>query len=157
MTYEFTNKVIPLDFFKLSMSRTYRSLVGVCNIVFTAAMIAVTIHFWDKMGDVLQVILLLVCLIFPVFQPMLVYLRSRTQAALIPRDLKLMFDDYGLHVSVGDKKQDIGWKHLALAQERGMLFVNSDARHGYVITNRMLKGKREEFVSFMEGHLKKYS
>lgn len=157
MTYTFTNKVTPLDFFRLSMSRTYRSLVGVCNIVYTVAIIAVTIHFWEQANDIIQVVLLFACMVFIVFQPFGVMVKAKAQAAFIPAGLKLEFDDYGLHVSLGDQKEDLGWKRIRLVEERGMLFINSDAKHGYVITNKMLDGRRAEFVEFFKSHIEKYS
>jgi hypothetical protein len=39
MTYQFKSEVTAGDFWKLTMSRTYRSVAGVCNMVFTVAMI----------------------------------------------------------------------------------------------------------------------
>ncbi len=157
MTYKFVNQVTPLDFFRLSMSRTYRSLVGVCNIVYTVAIFAVTIHFWEAANDIVQVLLIFACMVFIFFQPFGVMMKAKAQAGMIPRDLELLFDDYGLHVSLGDQKEDLGWKRIRLVEERGMLFINSDAKHGYVITNKMLDGRRVEFVEFFKSHIEKYS
>ncbi len=65
----------------------------------------------------------------------------------MPKDVKLSFDDAGLHVTVG-KKESIGWKKLRVANEPGMMIVFSDARHGYMLTNRILGAQKEPFFAF---------
>ena len=73
MRYQYQSKVRAADFWALSMYRTYHSLVGVCNIVFGIAMILLTVRFWNQVGDVMQAVLFLACLLIPVIQPLGVY------------------------------------------------------------------------------------
>jgi len=156
MEYQFVNDARPGDFWLLAMSRTYRSLAGVCNIVFTVAIIAETIHFWESVNDILQVLLLLACMIFTVFQPFFVYMNSKTQAALIPRGMKLLFNDRGLTVTVGDRSEDIPWKKITgLIIERRLVFIKSDNKHGYVLTNRMLGKDKASFIEFASNKINK--
>ena len=151
MEFRFKNDVKPMDFFLLSMSRTYRSMVGVCNIVFTVAVIAATFQLMGKIHDLLEVFLLFGCFLFTVIQPTLVYLRSKAQVAGIPKEMELLFDEKGLHVTVGEKKETIPWKKIrSMAEEWNMVMISSDARHGYILTNRMLGTQKAEFIKFVE-------
>ena len=68
----------------------------------------------------------------------------------MPKDVKLSFDDAGLHVTVGKEKESIGWKKLRVANEPGMMIVFSDARHGYMLTNRILGAQKEPFFCICE-------
>ena len=110
MTYQFKSEVTAGDFWKLTMSRTYRSVAGVCNMVFTVAMILFTAKFFRTSGDLMQMLMLFGCLLFPVIQPIAIYLKAKGQAKTMPKDVKLSFDDAGLHVTVGKEKESIGWK-----------------------------------------------
>ena len=151
MEFRFKNDVKPMDFFLLSMSRTYRSMVGVCNIVFTVAVIAATFKLMGQIHDLLEVFLLFGCFLFTVIQPSIVYLRSKMQVAGIPKDMELLFDEKGLHVSVGEQKESIPWKKIRnVIKEKNMVMISSDARHGYILTNRMLGKQKEEFLKFVE-------
>ena len=82
----------------------------------------------------MQMLMLFGCLLFPVIQPIAIYLKAKGQAKTMPKDVKLSFDDAGLHVTVGKEKESIGWKKLRVANEPGMMIVFSDARHGYMLT-----------------------
>lgn len=153
MTYEFKCEVTALDFWKLTMQQTYRSMAGICNLIFTVAMILLTTKFWQQSGDMVQVILLFACLLFPVFQPIAVYLKAKGQAKTMPKDVTLNFDDKGLHVTVGEEKEDISWKKLRVKKQSGMLIVFSDPRHGYMLTNRVLAEKKDSFFAFAESKI----
>ena len=76
------------------------------------------------------------------------YLKAKGQAKTMPKDVELSFDDAGLHVTVGKEKESIGWKKLRVANEPGMMIVFSDARHGYMLTNRILGAQKEPFFAF---------
>ena len=95
MTYQFKSEVTAGDFWKLTMSRTYRSVAGVCNMVFTVAMILFTAKFFRTSGDLMQMLMLFGCLLFPVIQPIAIYLKAKGQAKTMPKDVELSFDDAG--------------------------------------------------------------
>lgn len=155
MEFRFKNDTKPIDFWLLSMSHTYHSVVGVCNIVFTGAVIAATFKLWGRIHDLLEVLLLLGCFLFTVIQPTLVYLRAKVQVAGIPKDMELLFDEKGLQVTVGAQRESIPWKKIkGITKERNMLIVRSDERHGYILTNRALGDKREAFLDFLKQKMK---
>ena len=65
MEYQYKCRITAWDFFRLTMRQTYRSMAGMCNLVFTVAMILLTAKFWIQSGEVLQVVMVLGCLLFP--------------------------------------------------------------------------------------------
>lgn len=156
MKYRFENQVGAWDFWLLSMHHTYHSTVGIVNIVFTVAMIALTYRFGGQVHDMLELLMFLGCILFPILQPLAVMFRSRTQAMMIPRDMELEFTDKGLHVEVGVQTEDIPWRKIVSAtKEYNMVVVRSDAQHGYIITNRMLGKQKNEFWTFVQSKIQK--
>ena len=69
MEYQYKCRITAWDFFRLTMRQTYRSMAGMCNLVFTVAMIVLAAKFWSQSGEILQVLMLIGCLLFPVIQP----------------------------------------------------------------------------------------
>lgn len=153
MTYQFKSEVTALDFWKLTMRQTYRSMAGLCNLIFTVAMILLAVKFWNQSNDIVQVLLLFACLLFPVVQPIAVYLKAKGQARALPKDMELKFDDAGLHVAIGTQHEDIRWNKIRVAKQPNMIIVFSDARHGYMLTNRVLGKEKEEFFAFAESKI----
>ena len=91
MKYQFRNEVTAMDFWRLVMRRTYRSTAGVCNLVFTAAMFVLVFRFWNTASDFYKGLMLFGCLLFPVIQPLVIYGKSRKQAAALPGCVPLSY------------------------------------------------------------------
>ena len=119
MNYSYESNIRPIDFWKLSMYRTYHSLVGVCNLIFGAAMIGLTVRFWDTANDVVQAVLFLACLLIPVIQPLGVYLKAKVQVSLIPQGAELSFAEDGIHVSLSGKRELIRWHRVRQVVKTG--------------------------------------
>ncbi len=132
------------------MRRTYRSTAGVCNLVFTAAMFVLVFRFWNTASDFYKGLMLFGCLLFPVIQPLVIYGKSRTQAAALPKGMELLFDEAGLHVKTQDAASDIPWSRIRnVVREAHMIVVFSDRVHGYLLTDRMLGERKQEFYEYV--------
>ena len=154
MSYQYRCAIKPMDFWALSMRRTYSSLVGVCNIVFAVAMILLTVRFWNQSGDVVQALLFLACLIIPVIQPLCVYMKAKAQVSVIPQGTELAFGEDGIHVTLGSERQFIQWNKVKGARkEPGMVIVYTDASHGYMLTNRVMGNEKEDFYNYVKAHI----
>ena len=49
--------------------------------------------------------------------------------------------------------ENIGWNKLRVAKQPGMMIVFSDARHGYMLTNRVLGTQKDAFYAFAEARI----
>jgi hypothetical protein len=150
MEYSFSSDIKASDLWKISMSRTYRSVAGVVNIVFTVAMLLMTVHFWGTANSFVRAILLLACMIFPVIQPLAVFGRSAKQVEALPKGVNLLFNDRGVHVTCGDKDEQLPWKKIIkVLKQKDMIVLMSDGTHGYMLMNRILGDKKEEFYQYL--------
>lgn len=156
MNYHFEVKVTPFDFFKMSMKKTYTSPIGICNIVFTIAAFLLTAKFYSSVNDVFQLILVLMCLVFTVFQPLGVYIKAKSQVAYIPKGLTLDIDNTGMVVTAGEKNERIAWSRIKnLIDVGSMLIIKVDDNNGYFLTNRVLGDRRKEFKDYILSGLDK--
>lgn len=155
MDYKFKCDVKASDLWKMAMKRTYKSIVGVVNVVFTVAMIALVIRFWGEASSFMRSVMVIGCLLFPVIQPLATYGKSAKQLEDMPKDMELSFDDRGVHVETGSKSEDIRWKKISNAIKRSnMIIVMSDDRHGYMFTNRVLGDQKESFYQYLCSKIK---
>lgn len=150
MKYKYMCDVKASDLWKMAMVRTYKAAIGVVNIVFTVAMILLVLRFWKTAPDILRVLMIFGCLVFPVIQPLATYGMCVKQLENMPRDMELKFDDVGVTVSTGGQSQLIRWDKVRNAIKRSnMIVVMSDDSHGYMLTNRVLGNEKEEFYDFL--------
>ena len=121
-----------------------------CNLIFTAAVIALTINKWNTVSGVWRFLLLLVCCLFTVIQPLAVWRKAEKQAAGISRDTELEFGDAGIRIRVGDENSVIPWTAVKkISKKPTMIILFSDTTHGYVLTNRVLGKDRDAFYNYV--------
>ena len=150
MEYKYICDVKASDLWKMAMVRTYKSVVGVVNIVFTVALVLLTISFWSESAGIIKSLLIFGCLLFPVIQPLATYGMSVKQLEDLPRDMELTFNEKGVHVETGGKTQNILWKNISNAIKRkNMIIIMSDDRHGYMLTDRVLGKEKDAFYDFL--------
>ena len=155
MEYKYICDVKAYDLWIMAMKRTYRSVVGVINIVFTVAMILLLARFWNESTSLIQGLLIFGCVLFPVIQPLCTYLMCIKQLEDMPRDMVLTFNDKGVHIDAKGQTQLLGWKKIANAIKRkNMIIVMSDDRHGYMLTNRTLGDEKEDFYEYLCSKIK---
>lgn len=150
MKYKYTYRNTAGELWQLSMYYTYGSVVGMCNLIFTAAVIALTINKWNTVSGVWRFLLLLVCCLFTVIQPLAVWRKAEKQAAGISRDTELEFGDAGIRIRVGDENSVIPWTAVKkISKKPTMIILFSDTTHGYVLTNRVLGKDRDAFYNYV--------
>ncbi len=150
MTYQYTYKTTAADLWQLSMYYTYGSLAGVCNLVFTFAMIALGVSKWQEAPVFYRCLIAAGCLLFTVIQPSLLYVKARRQAAAITQDTEVVFDDSGMHVVFSGKRSSISWNKIKkVSKKPTMIVVFSDATHGFVFTNRVLGTEKAAFYDYL--------
>ncbi|WP_024867113.1 YcxB family protein [Butyrivibrio sp. FCS014] len=150
MEYRYKCDVKAKDLWELSMRRTYRSMAGIVNVVFTVAMILLTLKYWGGVSDLMRTILLAGCLLFPVIQPIATYGMCVKQLEDLPGYLDLAFDAGGVYVTTDGGTQTLSWSRITNAiRQKNMIVVMSDDRHGYILTNRVLGKEKEEFFDYL--------
>ena len=76
MRYEYTFRNTPGDYWKFRMENHYRNWTGLVSIVYTLSMLALTITKWNSTNGLGKALLLIFLLVFPLFQPLFVYLST---------------------------------------------------------------------------------
>lgn len=149
MKYHFKYKNKPLDFWQLSMYFTYGSIVGICNIIFTVAMILLTFKMWGDASSFVRMLLLFAIILFPVIQPIGIYTRAHRQAAT-SSDIDITFDDTGVHVHAGEMNSDIEWRNIKkVSKKTNMIVVFSTTTHGFILTNKVIGKNNKEFYNYI--------
>ncbi|WP_090443780.1 YcxB family protein [Natronincola peptidivorans] len=156
MKYKFNYQTTAFDIWQLSMYGVYGSMVGVCNIIFTVAMLLLTGRFWGDVNSLIKILLIAGICLFTVIQPIVVYIRGKRQAATIPQDMEIGFDDNGIHVITEKQSSDLKWNAIkGVLKKPSMIVILSTDKHGFILTNRVLGEKKEAFYDYVSSKIKK--
>ncbi len=156
MNYQFTYETKPLDLWQLSMYGMYRSMVGVINIIFTIAMVMLTIRFWEESNLIIRMILIMGMGLFTVIQPLLVYLRAKRQLSSVSSKIKLKIDDLGVLVETNNQRSQMKWKTIkGISKKPTLIILYTSAKHGFILTNKVLGNQREAFYKDVLSKIRK--
>ncbi len=156
MRFQYTYRTTAFELWKLSMYYTYGSMVGVCNIIFTFAVLALIVSRWSVSGVGFRALLVFGVCLFTVIQPMVVYLRAKKQAAGFTQDTTVSFSDEGIHIKVGEQFSNIKWAEVRkISKKPTMIIIFSDTTHGFLLTDRVLGGERDAFYEYITSRIKK--
>ncbi len=155
MEYCFKSDVKPVDLWKIAMLKIYKSYTGIINIVFSVAMVFLCIRFYGEVGSFLRTVLIFLLILFPILQPLAIYSRSVKQLEGLPGEVTINFGDKGLLIDCDGQCEKIYWKNVVNAYKQfNMVVIMSDDRHGYMLTDRVLGDKKDEFFDYLCGKIK---
>lgn len=159
MKFEYTFRPAATDYMLFYLGNTYHSMMAVVNIVFTCAMIALAVAKFGSTNLLGKILIILAICIFPVFQPLAVYLRSRRDAARVNQEETWIgFNDSGMHIRVKEHEQIILWRDIYPAVVRKTQVVCApDGQHAYLLSNRILGDTREDFIAYHQSQVQQYS
>ncbi len=150
MRFEYVYRNTAADLWQLSMYYMYGSMVGVCNIIFTAAVFILTAVRFQESSVWMKMAMILGCCLFTVIQPLAVYRKAKRQASGITKDTKIVFDMRGIHIKAGEEISNLDWKSIKkVSKKPTMIVVFSDTTHGFVLPDRILGKEKKEFYDFV--------
>lgn len=156
MKYKFNYKTTAFDIWQLSMYSIYSSIVGVCNIIFTAMMVSLTVKFWGHVNNPLRILLIIGICLFTAIQPLVVYFRAKRQVARISDVMEIGFDDDGFHIKTEKQSSDVAWNTVkGISKKPGMILIFSTNKHGFILNNRVLGKQKEDFYSYVISKIQK--
>lgn len=156
MEYTFKSDVKPKDLFKIAMIRIYKNFTGIINVVFTVAMVCLAVRFFKDAVPFFKGMMIFGIIMFPILQPLAIYSRSVKQLENLPAQMDIHFDDKGMEINCDGKSQFLPWSKITNAfKQLNMIVIMSDDKHGYMLTDRVLGAKKDEFFDFVCDKIRK--
>ena len=155
MEFRYRYSIKPSDIWQVRMYYAYTSYLAAVNLVCIFASIVLIVTQWENAGGVFRAIMLVFLSLFLVIQPLVLYINAVAQAKGHQEEIELVFAEAGLTIRIGEKTEKHPWSKLtSLAIKPTLVIVYIGAGSGYILTNRVLKDTRKEFISFVKEHIR---
>lgn len=156
MEYKFIYQTKAKDLWQLSIYQIYTSILGICNLVFTVAMILLAVKFFNQISEFPKAVLLFACVWFPILHPFSLYIQARSKIKTVKENINILFNESGVHVNIEDRYADIKWTEIKQVTVRPtLLIIYSDPMHGYVLSNDVLGKQKTEVYQYILNNIKK--
>lgn len=154
--YKFTVKITQEDLFQSSLNFVKHSKTFLFDLIFTFAAIIITIYIiingsFFALSDIKKVLLIFCCVLFPVIQPIMLYIKSGAHAKKI-KDLSvtLQFDEEKIMVNSDTEKSEVLYENVYnFIKYKNMIVIMYDSVHGQIMPNRVFDNNRDEFYNYV--------
>ncbi len=154
MEFRFKYQVRPESLWLLSMHNMYKSMVGLVNIIFTVSMVLLAFRFWPELRLSLKLAVAAGILLFPLFQPLFLFLRSRKIVSRLPGDLEMIINAEGLVITSGESRSVIAYADLkSILRLRGMLVLSAKSGQTYILGKVILEDKEQSLFDFLSKNM----
>lgn len=150
MEFRYQYKMQASDLWQMSMYYANSSILLVVNVICAASALLLLCAFWDRAGLAGRWMLLFFAALLPVIQPFAVWLRSVRQLRGNDRELALIFNREGLHITLEREEAHKKWSQIRqVAVKPTLVILYVDNYHGYLLPNRVLGESRKELLQFI--------
>lgn len=151
MEFKYKYRLKPSDLWQFHMYYAYSSYLCIINIICILSSIVLIIKLWANSPAWFRAVMLLFLSLFTVIQPLSIYLRSVKQLNNNNDELMLTFSDSGIDVFLNQKSEHKTWDQIInIIIKPTLIVIYTDREHGYILTNRVLKNTRRDFIKLIK-------
>lgn len=159
--YKFKFKINEIDIFNSSMNykKKWINLIFDCFVTFASLIIIIysIVSGLIFKFSIFQVVMLIICfLLFPVIEPIIIYLKSISHAKKIKDiEINMEFTDEKVLLSTNNENSQVLYENVYnFIKYKNMIVIMYDPIHGQIMPNRIFDGKKEEFYDFVANKIK---
>lgn len=126
MKAEFDVKLTTGDLYRFLMHNTYRKIIGIVWLVFSAAVIVVVVLTWGQIQLLQSILLLVLASLYTIINPIMLLFRAHRQIKNTPsfrKPLHYVVDEEGITVSQDDACETTPWSNMWKAVKYGNQYV----------------------------------
>ena len=159
--YKFTINITKNDLFKSSLNYIKHSKTFFFDLIFTFSAIIATVYTilsgtFQEISSFKKVLLILCCFLFPVIQPIILYIKSCRHAKKIKDfEVSLEFYDDKLRVYSKTESNELQYNNIYnFIKYKDMIVIMYDSIHGQIMPDRIFNENKDEFYNFVSEKIK---
>lgn len=151
-TIQTSIKVTTKDMFFFMLQHTYRSVSGVCGLLFSGVSFVALIRMWGTVDTSYMVVLAVCSALFTVINPLMLYTRSARQVALSPAfkiPITYTFGEYDFTMKQGREEAKAQYHNLyKVRNTRNYIYLYGTRTRANIISKKQL-GAQAQAVADM--------
>ena len=108
------------------------------------------------MMNIKKVLLIFCCVLFPIIQPLMLYIKSGNHAKKLKDfEITLEFDDKKVSVYSATEKSEVLYENIYnFIKYKDMIVIMYDSIHGQIMPDRIFNNNKEEFYNYVSEKIK---
>jgi hypothetical protein len=114
-------------------------------------MILLAVRFWSDSSVGIRALISVGILLFPVFQPLMIYLRCRRIVGRMPGEMEISFDESGITTSANGKNSHVDFSEVkSLITIFNLMIIYTRSKQSFILSDRVMENKRESLYNFIK-------
>lgn len=159
--YKFSFKINEKDIFNSTMNYNKSRATYFFDIIFTFVAFVIVVYnilnkTFSNFNIAYQILLIFCCILFPVINPALLYLKSLSHAKKLKDvEITMEFTDEKIILSTNNETTEVPYENVYnFIKYRNMIVVMYDAIHGQIMPDRIFDGNKDEFYDYVASRIK---
>ena len=149
--FKFRYSVKPENLWVVTMVNYYRSFLGVCNVIFTISMMLLAVRFWSDSSMGIRILISVGIVIFPVFQPLMIYFRCRKIVSTIPGEMEISFDRTGITTSTKEVRSLVNYSDVkSVVRIFSLLIIYTRSKQSFILSKLVMKDESSRLFNFIQ-------
>ncbi|MCI9447784.1 MAG: YcxB family protein [Lachnospiraceae bacterium] len=157
MSAEFEVTITDKDMFRFNLYHAYHGFQGIIATLVGIWVLAMAGLTFGQVGMGYTVLYIFLGILFLVYVPGNLYLRSKKQVAssdVLRNALHYKIDDTGVHVSQGGQTADLEWKQIyKMVSTKNQLLIYSSRLNAYIIPKEAIGEQYQSVLGLAISHL----
>ena len=158
MSAKFDVKMTDKILYDFWMNHTYRSFSGVFSIVFGVALLLLAVFSGEHAQPYMRLLYLLFGLYFLLFQPITLYLRSKSQMKtnkVFQKPITYEIDDTGIRTTQEDQTSEMTWEMACKVTEtKNSYLIYTGKRNSFVLPKESMGAQITVVKELIKKHMK---
>lgn len=146
------------ELWQFSLYHANKGVMGIFNVLFSIAAVFVLAYRWAELTTAYRAMLVVCALMFTVWQPLILYKKSRKQAQqpVVKEPMDFEFDENGFKVTQVGKTLEFTWEQVGRVESISpMIIFYMDRIHAYLIPKTILGEQEEDFRKILREKIAK--
>ncbi len=160
MKTEFDIKLDTMDMYRYNLWHTYTTFSGYLAFLLSGIAFVTAVRKWGEVSLSTSVLYLAFGVLFAVYTPVTLYIRSRQQvlgSPVLKNVLHYTIDDTGVTTSQGDQSSSLAWDQVyRVVATRHNILVCINPRNAFIIPREQVTKEYGLIREIAQKHLEKY-
>jgi len=110
--------------------------------------------FWTGSSMGIRTLISAGILLFPVFQPLMIYFRCRKIVSTIPEEMEISFDKTGITTSTKEARSHVDYSDVkSVVRIFNLMIIYTRSKQSFILSDQVMEDKRSNLYSFIKANV----
>jgi len=114
-------------------------------------MMLLAVRFWSDGSMGIRILICAGILIFPVFQPLMIFFRCRKIVSSMPEEMEISFDKRGITTSTKEERSHVNFSDVkSVVRIFNLMVIYTWSKQSFILSKQVMEDKVSKLFNFIQ-------